>query len=60
MSKIIVSLSEHDIRDLELGNKVWTPVNPNLDYSNLKGVVICKNSTNNVKEDDSLNKHSLL
>lgn len=35
MSKIIVSLSERDIRNLELGNKVWTPVNPNLDYSNL-------------------------
>ena len=35
MSKIIVSLSERDILDLELGNKVWTPVNPNLDYSNL-------------------------
>lgn len=57
MSKIIVSLSERDIRDLELGNKVWTPVNPNLDYSNLKGVVIRKNSscfTNDVEADDSL------
>lgn len=57
MSKIIVSLSERDNRDLELGNKVWTPVNPNLDYSNLKGVVIRKNSscfTNDVEADDSL------
>lgn len=38
MSKIIVSLSERDIRDLELGNKVWIPVNPNLDHSNLQGL----------------------
>lgn len=59
MSKIIVSLSERDIRDLELGNKVWTPVNPNLDYSNLKGVVIRKDSTNTVEEGNSLNKHTL-
>lgn len=57
MSKIIVSLSERDIRDLELGNKVWVPVNPNLDYSNLQGVVICKDSscfTNDVEANDSL------
>ena len=60
MSKIIVSLSECDIRDLELGNKLWTPVNPNLDYSNLKGIVIRKDSANTIEEDDSLNKHSLL
>lgn len=57
MSKIIVSLSERDIQDLELGNKVWVPINPNLDYSNLQGVVICKYSgcfTNDVEADDSL------
>ena len=60
MSKIIVSLSERDIRDLELGNKLWTPVNPNLDRSNLQGVVIRKDSANIIEEDDSLNKHSLL
>ena len=50
MSKIIVSLSEQDIRDLEFGNKVWIPVNLNLDYSNLQGVVIRKDSTNTVEE----------
>lgn len=55
-----MSLSERDIQDLELGNKVWVPVNPNLDYSNLQGVAICKDATNTVEEDDSLNKHSLL
>ena len=55
MSKIIVSLSEQDIQDLELGNKVWVPINPNLDYSNLQGVVICKNHINDDEEDDSLN-----
>ena len=57
MSKIIVSLSERDIRDLERGNKVWIPVNPNLDYSNLQGVVIRTDSscfTNDVEADDSL------
>ena len=54
MNKIIISLSERDIRDLERGNKVWVPVNPNLDYSNLQGVVIRKDSTNTVEEDDSL------
>lgn len=59
MSKIIVSLSKRDILDLELGNKVWVPVNPNLDYSNLQGVVICKNHINDDEEDDSLNKHAL-
>ena len=62
MSKIIISLSERDIRDLELGNKIWAPVNPNLDHSNLQGVVIRKDSscfTNDVEEDDSLNKHTL-
>lgn len=59
MSKIIVSLSEQDIRDLELGNKVWIPINPNLDYSNLQGVVICKDSANTVEEGDSLNKQLL-
>lgn len=59
MSKIIVSLSERDIRDLELGNKVWVPVNPNLDYSNLQGVVIRKDSTNTFEEDDSLKQHAL-
>lgn len=59
MSKIIVSLSERDIQDLERGNKLWAPVNPNLDYSNLQGVVIRKDSTNTVEEDDSLNKHTL-
>ena len=59
MSKIIVTLSERDIRDLEFGNKVWIPVNPNLDHSNLQGVVIRKDSTNNVNEDESLNKHTL-
>ena len=60
MSKIIVSLSERDIRDLELGNKLWTPVNPNLDHSNLQGIVIRKDSANTIEEDDSLNKYSLL
>ena len=59
MSRIIISLSEQDIRDLELGNKIWIPVNPNLDYNNLQGVVIRKDSTNTVEEDDSLNKHTL-
>lgn len=62
MSKIIISLSKRDIRDLELGNKIWAPVNPNLDHSNLQGVVIRKDSTcftNDVEEDDSLNKHTL-
>lgn len=60
MSKIFVTLSEQDIRDLELGNKLWVPVNPKLDYSNLQGVVIRKDSMYTVEEDDSLNKHSLL
>lgn len=55
MSKIIVSLSERDIQDLELGNKVWVPINPNVDYSNLKGIVICKKHINDDEEDDSLN-----
>lgn len=55
MSKIFVTLSERDIRDLELGSKLWVPVNPNVDYSNLKGIVICKDSTNNIDGDDSLN-----
>ena len=59
MSKIIVSLSEQDIRDLDLGNKIWAPVNPNLDHSNLQGVVIRTDSTNNDNEDESLNKHTL-
>ena len=59
MSKIIVTLSDRDIRDLERGNKLWIPVNPNLDYSNLQGVVIRKDSTNSVNEDESLNKHTL-
>ena len=59
MSKIIVSLSDRDIRDLERGNKLWVLVNPNLDYSNLQGVVIRTDSTNNVNEDESLNKHTL-
>ena len=59
MSRIIISLSEQDIRDLELGNKIWVPVNPNLDHSNLQGVVIRTDSTNTVEEDDSLNKHTL-
>ena len=55
MSKIIVTLSDRDIRVLELGNKIWAPVNPNLDYSNLQGVVICNDySTNTVEEYDSL------
>ena len=60
MSKIIVSLSEQDIRDLELGNKVWIPVNPNLDYSNLQKIAICKDSTNTVEEGDSRRKHAPL
>ena len=60
MSKIIVSLSERDIRGLERGNKLCVPINMNLDYSNLKEVVICKDATNTVEEDVSLNKHSLL
>ena len=58
MSKIIVSLSERDIQDLEFGNKVWVPINPNLNYSNLKGVVVRKDSscfTNDVEADYSLN-----
>lgn len=55
MSKFIVSLSEWDIQDLELGGKLWVPVNPNLDYSNLQGVVVRKDSTNNIEADDSLN-----
>ena len=57
MSKIIISISERDILDLELGNKVWVPVNSNLDHSNLQGVVIHMDSscfTNDVEEDDSL------
>ena len=57
MSKIIVSLSERDIQDLELGNKVWVPINPNLDYSKLQGVVVRNDSscfTNDVEADDSL------
>lgn len=57
MSKIIVSLSERDIQDLELGGKLWVPVNPNLDYSNLKGVVVRKDSScfiNDIEVDDSL------
>ena len=59
MSSIIISLSEQDIRDLGLGNKIWAPVNPNLDYSNLQGVVIRTDSANTIEEDDSLNKHDL-
>lgn len=59
MSKVIVTLSDRDIRDLERGNKLWIPVNPNLDYSNLQGVVIRKDSINNANEDESLNKHTL-
>lgn len=59
MSKIIASLSERDILDLELGNKIWVPANPNRDYSNLQGVVIRKDSTNTVEEDDSLKQHAL-
>ena len=59
MSKFIVSLSERDIQDLELGNKVWVPINQNLNYSNLQGVVIRKDSTNIFEGDDSLNKHAL-
>ena len=59
MSNFIVSLSERDIRDLELGNKVWVPINPNLNYSNLKGIVIRKDSSNIFEGDDSLNKHAL-
>ena len=55
MSKIFVTLSERDILNLERGNKLWVPVNPNLDYSNLQGVVIRKDHTNNVEGDDSLN-----
>ena len=55
MSRIIISLSEQDIRDLELGNKIWAPVNPNLDRSNLQGVVIYKDATDTFEEDDSLN-----
>lgn len=49
MSKIIVSLSERDIQDLELGGKLWVPVNPNLDYSNLQGVVVRKDTINTAK-----------
>ena len=60
MSNFIVSLSERDIQDLELGNKIWVPINPNLNYSNLQGVVIRKDSTNIFEGDDSLNKHALL
>ena len=54
MSKSIVSVSEQDIRDLERGSKIWVLINPNLNYSNLKGVVIRKDSTNTVEGDDSL------
>lgn len=54
MSRIIVSLSEQDIQDLELGGKLWVPVNPNLDYSNLQGIIVRKDATNTVEEDDSL------
>ena len=54
MSRIITSLSERDILDLELGNKIWAPVNPNLDHSNLQGVVMCKDATNTFEEDNSL------
>lgn len=46
MSKIIVSLSERYIRDLERGMNLWIPVNPNLYYSDLKCFVIRKDSTN--------------
>lgn len=63
MSKIIVSLSERDIRDLELGSKLWVPVNPNLDYSNLQGVVIRTDSscfTNDAEADNSLKIQLLL
>ena len=56
MSKIIVSLSEQDIRDLELGNKVRISVNPNLNYSNLQEVVIRKDSTNTVEEGEYAKK----
>ena len=50
-----MSLSERDNRDLERGNKVWVPVNPNLDYSNLQGIVVRNDySTNNDEGDDSL------
>lgn len=59
MSKIFVTLSERDIRDLELGSKLWVPVNPNLDHSNLQGVVIRKDSTNTVEEGDSPKQHAL-
>ena len=59
MSRIIISLSEQDIRDLELGNKIWVPVNPNLDHSNLQGIVVRNDSTNTIKEDDPLNLHAL-
>lgn len=52
MSEIIVYLSEQDMRDLEFGNKLRMPVNPNLNYSNLQRVVICKESTNTVKKED--------
>ena len=54
-----MTLSDHDIQDLERGNKLWIAVNPNLDYSNLQWVVIRKDSTNNVNKDESLNKHTL-
>ena len=60
MSEIIGSLSEQDIHDLELGYKIWTPVNPYFDNSNLQGIVICKDSTNTVENDDSRNNYSLL
>lgn len=53
-----MSLSEKAIRDLERGSKLWVPVNPNVDYSNLKGIVTRKDSsgfTNDVEGDDSLN-----
>ena len=62
MSKVIVTLSDRDIQDLERGNKLWIPVNPNLDHSNLQGVLIRTDAgcfTNDVEADDSLNKHTI-
>ena len=56
----IMDSAEQDIRDLELGYKIWTPVNPKLDNSNLQGIVICTDITNAIENDDSRNKHSLL
>ena len=44
MSEMLVYLSEQDMRNLELGNKIRMPVNPNLDYSNLQEIIICKDS----------------